>query len=245
MRLEGKVCIVTGGARGIGKAIVEKFAQEGAKTVYACDLNEDALKELERKYSNVKGYKLDVTDRPAITKFKEKVMKDEGKVDVLVNNAGITRDALIHKMTEEDWDIVINVNLKGVFNMTQQFGPEMMKAKKGSIINISSVVGIYGNIGQTNYAASKGGVIAMTKTWAKEFARKGAQVRVNAIAPGFIKTPMTKNLPEKVIDLVISKTVLQRMGNPEEIANTALFLASDESSFITGQVISVDGGLVL
>ncbi|MBO8140281.1 MAG: 3-oxoacyl-[acyl-carrier-protein] reductase [Thermosipho sp. (in: Bacteria)] len=245
MRLEGKVCIVTGGARGIGRAMVEKFALEGAKMVYACDLNEEALKELEKKYDNVKGYKLDVTDRPAIAKFKEKVMTEEGKVDVLVNNAGITRDALIQKMSEEDWDIVINVNLKGVFNMTQQFGPEMMKAGKGSIINISSVVGIYGNIGQTNYAATKGGVIAMTKTWAKEFARKGAQVRVNAIAPGFIKTPMTKDLPEKVINLVISKTVLQRMGEPEEIANAALFLASDESSFITGQVISVDGGLVL
>ncbi|MCD6104279.1 MAG: 3-oxoacyl-[acyl-carrier-protein] reductase [Thermosipho sp. (in: Bacteria)] len=245
MRLEGKVCIVTGGARGIGRAMVEKFALEGAKMVYACDLNEEALKELEKKYDNVKGYKLDVTDRPAIAKFKEKVMTEEGKVDVLVNNAGITRDALIQKMSEEDWDIVINVNLKGVFNMTQQFGPEMMKAGKGSIINISSVVGIYGNIGQTNYAATKGGVIAMTKTWAKEFARKGAQVRVNAIAPGFIKTPMTKDLPEKVINLVISKTVLQRMGEPEEIAKAALFLASDESSFITGQVISVDGGLVL
>jgi len=245
MRLEGKVCIVTGGARGIGRAMVEKFALEGAKMVYACDLNEEALKELEKKYDNVKGYKLDVTDRPAIAKFKEKVMTEEGKVDVLVNNAGITRDALIQKMSEEDWDIVINVNLKGVFNMTQQFGPEMMKAGKGSIINISSVVGIYGNIGQTNYAATKGGVIAMTKTWAKEFARKGAQVRVNAIAPGFIKTPMTKDLPEKVINLVINKTVLQRMGEPEEIANAALFLASDESSFITGQVISVDGGLVL
>jgi len=245
MRLEGKVCIVTGGARGIGRAMVEKFALEGAKMVYACDLNEEALKELEKKYDNVKGYKLDVTDRPAIAKFKEKVMAEEGKVDVLVNNAGITRDALIQKMSEEDWDIVINVNLKGVFNMTQQFGPEMMKAGKGSIINISSVVGIYGNIGQTNYAATKGGVIAMTKTWAKEFARKGAQVRVNAIAPGFIKTPMTKDLPEKVINLVISKTVLQRMGEPEEIAKAALFLASDESSFITGQVISVDGGLVL
>jgi len=245
MRLEGKVCIVTGGARGLGRAMVERFAEEGAKVVYACDLNEEALKELENKYENVKGYKLSVTDRVAIAEFKEKVMLEEGKVDVLVNNAGITRDALIQKMTEEDWDMVIDVNLKGVFNMTQQFGPEMMKAGKGSIINISSVVGIYGNIGQTNYAATKGGVISMTKTWAKEFARKGAQVRVNAIAPGFIKTPMTKDLPEKVIELVKSKTVLQRMGEPEEIANTALFLASDESSFITGQVISVDGGLVL
>ncbi|AEX84927.1 3-oxoacyl-(acyl-carrier-protein) reductase [Marinitoga piezophila KA3] len=245
MRMEGKVCIVTGGARGLGKAMVEKFAKEGAKVVYACDLNEEALKDLEKEYSNVKGYVLNVTDRKAIEEFKNKVMEEEGHVDVLVNNAGITRDALIQKMSEEDWDIVIDVNLKGVFNMTQFFAPEMMKAGKGAIVNISSVVGIYGNVGQTNYAATKGGVIAMTKTWAKEFARKGAQVRVNAVAPGFIKTPMTEVVPQKVIDYVVSKTPLGKMGDPEDIANAVCFLASDEAKFITGQVLGVDGGLIL
>jgi 3-oxoacyl-[acyl-carrier protein] reductase len=146
-------------------------------------------------------------------------------------------------MSEQDWNAVINVNLTGVFNMTQAVAPHMMKAQKGSIINTSSVVGIYGNIGQTNYAATKGGVIAMTKTWAKELARKGAQIRVNAVAPGFIRTPMTEKVPEKVIEAVLSRTPLARMGEPEEVAYVYLFLASDESSYITGQVIGVDGGL--
>ncbi|HCZ05942.1 MAG TPA: beta-ketoacyl-ACP reductase, partial [Thermotogae bacterium] len=157
----------------------------------------------------------------------------------------ITRDQLLVRMSEEEWDAVIEVNLKGVFNMTQAVAPQMIKQKKGSIINTSSVVGIYGNIGQTNYAATKAGVIGMTKTWAKELARKGAQIRVNAVAPGFIKTPMTEKLPQKIVDRVIERIPLARLGEPEEVAKVYLFLASDESSYVTGQVIGVDGGIVI
>ncbi|HUM76407.1 MAG TPA: SDR family oxidoreductase, partial [Fervidobacterium sp.] len=162
-----------------------------------------------------------------------------------VNNAGITRDALIQKMTEEDWDRVINVNLKGVFNMTQAVVPYMLEAGKGSIVSTSSVVGIYGNIGQTNYAATKAGIIGMTKTWAKEFARKGAKIRVNAVAPGFIRTPMTEKVPEKILTEMAEKASLKRLGEAIEVANVYLFLASDESSYVTGQVIGVDGGLIM
>ncbi|MCX7653257.1 MAG: beta-ketoacyl-ACP reductase [Fervidobacterium sp.] len=239
MRLEGKVCIITGAGSGIGKAAAELFAKEGA-TVIACDLNETIYDN-----PNIHFYKLDVTDRVRVSEVVKDVVDKFGKIDVLVNNAGITKDALIQNMTEEDWDKVINVNLKGVFNMTQAVVPHMLEAGKGSIINTSSVVGVYGNIGQTNYSATKAGVIGMTKTWAKEFARKGAQIRVNAVAPGFIKTPMTEKVPEKILTAVAEKAALKRMGEPIEVAYVYLFLASDESSYITGQVIGVDGGLVL
>ena len=240
MRIEGKVCVVTGGARGIGKSIVERLATEGAKMVFSCDM-------LEGDYSkeNIRHEKLNVADRTEVKAFAEKVIAEFGQIDVLVNNAGTTRDALLRKMTEEQWDTVIDVNLKGVFNMTQAVSPIMVRNKKGSIINLSSVVGLFGNVGQTNYAATKGGVISMAQTWSKELARKGAQVRANCIAPGFIKTPMTKDLPEKVIQYMEEKTPLGRMGEPEDIANAVLFLASDESSFITGQTIAVTGGLVI
>jgi len=193
----------------------------------------------------LKTYELDVTDREAIAKVVKEIVNTFGAIDVLVNNAGITRDQLLVRMSEEDWDAVIDVNLKGVFNMTQAVAPQMIRQKKGSIINTSSVVGIYGNIGQTNYAATKAGVIGMTKTWAKELARKGAQIRVNAVAPGFIKTPMTEKLPQKIVDRVVERIPLARLGEPEEVAQVYLFLASDESSYITGQVIGVDGGLTL
>lgn len=239
MRLEGKVCIITGAGSGIGKAAAELFAKEGA-TVVACDVAEATF-----EHPNVHFYKLDVTDRARVAEVVKDVVERFGKIDVLVNNAGITRDALIQNMSEEDWDAVVNVNLKGVFNMTQAVVPYMLEAGKGSIVNTSSVVGVYGNIGQTNYAATKAGLIGMTKTWAKEFARKGAQIRVNAVAPGFIKTPMTEKVPEKIINAMIERTALKRMGEPIEIAYVYLFLASDESSFITGQVIGADGGLVL
>lgn len=248
MRLEGKVCIITGAASGIGRAASLIFAKEGA-IVCACDLTKEQLDKLVEDAVNLPGkidpYILNVTKREEVFKVVEQIVAKYGRIDVLVNNAGITRDALLVKMTEEEWDAVINVNLKGVFNMTQAVAPHMMKAQKGSIINTSSVVGIYGNVGQTNYAATKGGVIAMTKTWAKELARKGAQIRVNAVAPGFIKTPMTDKVPEKIIEAVTIRTALARMGEPEEVANVYLFLASDESSFVTGQVIGVDGGLQL
>ncbi|AEH51319.1 3-oxoacyl-[acyl-carrier-protein] reductase [Pseudothermotoga thermarum] len=248
MRLEGKVCIITGAASGIGKAASLLFAKEGA-VVCACDVSKEALENLVQEASGLAGkvdpYVLDVTNREQVSKVVEEIVNKYGKIDVLVNNAGITRDALLLKMTEEEWDAVINVNLKGVFNMTQAVAPHMIKAGKGSIINTSSVVGIYGNIGQTNYAATKAGVIGMTKTWAKELARKGAQIRVNAVAPGFIKTPMTEKVPEKIIEAVLARTPLARMGTPEEVAYVYLFLASDESSYVTGQVIGVDGGLVI
>lgn len=243
--LTDKVCLVTGGAQGIGRCIVETFARQNATRVIACDMNMGMMADLEQQFANVTALELNVCDREGVAEAVRKITAQYGQIDVLVNNAGITRDNLIDKMTESDWDLVMDVNLKGVFNMTQAIAPTMMQTGSGSIITMSSVVGTDGNIGQTNYAATKAGVIAMTKSWAKEFARKGAQVRANCIAPGFIETPMTVDLPEKVINHMTSKTPLQRMGKAQDIANCALFLASAQSSFITGQVIKVDGGLVI
>ncbi len=239
MRLSGKVAVVTGGAQGIGRSICETFEREGAKVV-AVD-----MQKAEFESENITGYALNVTDRTEIEAFFKFMMDEYGKIDVLVNNAGITRDALIHKMSEDMWDLVIDVNLKGVFNMAQVIGPQMMEQGSGSIINIASVVGEYGNVGQTNYAATKAGVIGMAKTWAKEFARKGAAVRVNSVAPGYVNTEMMKTVPDKVLDPIREKTMLGRLGEPQEIANACLFLASDESSFITGHNLSVNGGLRL
>lgn len=239
MRLENKVAIVTGASQGIGRTITETFVKEGA-TVIAVDLNT-----LPYENDNVHGYALDVTQRAEIANFFNDVVEKFSKVDILVNNAGITKDGLIQKMTEEMWDLVIDVNLKGVFNFTQLVGPHMMECGVGSIINISSVVGEFGNVGQTNYAATKAGVIGMTKSWAKEFARKGANVRVNSVAPGFINTDMMSTVPEKVLDNIKSKTMLGRLGEPQEIANAVLFLASDESSYVTGHNLSVNGGMRL
>ncbi|MDH8677281.1 beta-ketoacyl-ACP reductase [Fusibacter bizertensis] len=239
MRLQDKVAVVTGGAQGIGRSICETFEKQGAKVI-AVDMNA-----AEFEQANIKGYALNVTDRAAIEVFVETIVKEYGKIDILVNNAGITRDALINKMTEDMWDAVINVNLKGVFNMTQFISPVMMENGAGSIINIASVVGEYGNVGQSNYAATKAGVIGMMKTWAKEFSRKGAAVRVNSIAPGYVNTEMMKTVPDKVLDPIRAKTMLGRLGEPQEIANAVLFLASDESSFVTGHNLSVNGGLRL
>jgi 3-oxoacyl-[acyl-carrier protein] reductase len=219
--------------------IALKFANEGAKVI-ACDMNE-----LEYSHENVEGYKLNVTDVESITALKEHTTEKYGKVDILVNNAGITRDALTHKITDEMWDLVIDVNLKGVFNMTKVFGFEMMMNGYGSIVNISSVVGEFGNIGQANYAATKAGVLGLTKTWAKEYARKGANVRVNAIAPGYVMTDILKTVPQDLLDKFAKMTMLGRLGQPEEIANAALFLASEESSYITGHTLSVNGGMRL
>ncbi len=244
MNLKNKICLVTGGARGIGRAIVEAFAAAGAETVYAGDLVFDGFEEVTRKYPAVRTLDLNVTDVESVSKAVEQVLAENGRIDVLVNNAGITRDGLVQKMSDDDWNAVVNVNLKGVFNMTRAVAPHMIEAGVGSVINMASVVALDGNIGQTNYAATKGGVVSMTKTWGKEFARKGAQVRVNALAPGFIRTPMTETVPEKVLNLMVSKTPLGRMGEPEDIANAATFLASDSASFITCQVLRVDGGLV-
>jgi 3-oxoacyl-[acyl-carrier protein] reductase len=243
--LNNKVCVVTGGAQGIGRCIVETFAANGAKMVFACDMNKAAMADLESAHPNVKAVELNVCDRDAIGQLVESIKQQYATIDVLVNNAGITKDNLLDRMTEQEWDAVINVNLKGVFNMTQAIAPLMIGHGAGSIITMSSVVGTDGNIGQSNYAATKGGVIAMTKGWAKEFSRKGAQVRANCVAPGFVETPMTVNLPEKVLDYMKSKTPLGRMGKPDDIAQGVLFLASDRSSFITGQTLKIDGGLVI
>ena len=237
-RLEGKIAVVTGSARGIGRAIVEKLAAHGAKMVVSCDMGEATYEQ-----ANVVHKTLNVTNRDAIKTFVDEVEKEYGKIDILVNNAGITKDGLLMRMSEEQWDAVIDVNLKGVFNMTQAVSKSMLKARKGSIINMASVVGLHGNPGQTNYAATKGGVIAMSKTWAKEFGSRS--VRSNCIAPGFIQTPMTDILPEDVIKGMLDATPLGRLGQVEDIANAVLFLASDESSFITGVVLSVAGGLML
>lgn len=237
-RLEGKIALVTGGSMGIGRAIVERFAAEGAKMVISCDINP-----CEFEQENVRGEILNVTDREGIKTLIKKIVDEFGTIDILVNNAGITQDAPFVRMNEAQWDAVIDINLKGVFNVTQAVAPVMTKHKKGSIITLSSVVGLYGNIGQTNYAATKAGVIAMSKTWKKELARKGAQIRVNCIAPGFIQSPMTDKLSEKAVEAILSEVPLQRMGTKEDVANVALFLASDESSYITGAVIPVSGGL--
>jgi len=243
--LTNKICIVTGGAQGIGRCIVETFARQGAAMVYACDMSLQAMEDLERDYDNVCAKQLNVCDRDAIGELVGELTATHGHIDVLVNNAGITRDNLLDRMSEDDWDMVLDVNLKGVFNMTQAVVPAMIANGTGSIITMSSVVGTDGNIGQSNYGATKGGVIAMTKGWAKEFSRKGAQVRANCVAPGFIETPMTVDLPEKVLDFMKKKTPLGRMGKPQDIADGVLFLASDNASFITGQTLKIDGGLVI
>ncbi len=242
---DNKICLVTGAAQGIGRAITERFVEQGAETVYALDMNSDGLAAAFSSLDRVQTVTVNICDREAIAELVDSIKQQHGRVDVLVNNAGVTRDALIDKMTEQDWDFVVDVNLKGVFNLTQAVAPLMIENNYGSIVTMSSVVGTDGNIGQTNYAATKGGVIAMTKGWAKEFARTGAQVRANCVAPGFIATPMTADLPEKVLDLMKGKTPLGRMGTPEDITNGVEFLASDKSSFITGQVLKIDGGLVL
>lgn len=243
-RVKDKVIIITGGAGGIGKETAKLLAKEGAKVVIF-DINENRLTEAKKeieKYGIVEAIKADVTDFKSVSDAVNKVYEKFGKIDVLINNAGITRDGFLSKMDLEDWNKVIAVNLTGVFNTTKAVVPYMLEREKGNIISISSVVGVYGNIGQTNYAASKAGIIGMTKTWAKELGRKG--IRANAVAPGFIKTEMTAKVPEKVINIMIEKTPLGRMGEPEDVANLLLFLSSDESSFINGQVIGVDGGLI-
>ncbi len=239
MKLKGKIAIITGGARGLGAEMAKLFALEGA-TVIAADMND-----LTYEQDNVFYYQLNVTDVDNCQQLFNDVIEKYGKIDILVNNAGITRDALTRKMTDDMWDLVIDVNLKGVFNLTRLVGPKMMEQGQGSIINISSIVGEYGNIGQANYSATKAGVIGLTKTWAKEFARKGAKVRVNAIAPGYIMTDILKTVPQDLLDKFAKQTMLGRIGEPVEVANAALFLAGDDASYITGHVLDVNGGMRL
>ncbi|MDI9511500.1 MAG: SDR family oxidoreductase [Bacillota bacterium] len=238
-RLQGKVALITGAAKGLGQVMAETFAKEGA-IVYAAD-----MAPLSYTAKNVVGVTLNVTDVEMVKKVVADIKEKHGKIDVLVNNAGITADKLTVRMDDAMWDRVIAVNLKGVFNLVREVGPFMEQTGGGSIINISSVVGIYGNIGQANYAASKAGVIGMTKTWAKEFARKGVPVRVNAIAPGYMMTDILKTVPQDLLDSFAKLTMLGRLGEPEEIAGPALFLASDESSYVTGAVLEVNGGMRL
>jgi len=237
MKLRDKVAVVTGGSQGIGLSIAELFAAEGAKVVVA------DIGEAPKTGAAMDFHTLNVTDRPACKQFFDTVVSKYGKIDILVNNAGITRDAMTRKMTDEQWDMVIDVNLNGLFNLTRYVGPHMQENKSGSIINISSIVGEGGNIGQSNYSATKAALIGLTKTWAKEFALKGAQVRVNAIAPGFILTDMVKTIPQEVQDKLAASVVLGKMGLPEDIAKASLFLASDDSAYITGHTLSVNGGL--
>lgn len=244
-RLENKIAIVTGGAQGIGKATVEKFAAEGA-IIIVWDVDEvkgnKLSDDLKLQKVNIKFMKVNVADFQEVEKAILQIINEFGKIDILVNNAGILRDGTLVKMTSEQWQQVIDVNLTGVFNCTKAVAPHMIEMQYGRIINATSVVGLYGNFGQTNYVATKAGVIGMTKVWARELGRKG--INVNAIAPGFIATEMVTSMPEKVITMMKEKTPLGRLGKPEDIANAYCFLASDEASFINGTVLSVDGGVI-
>ena len=246
MRLEGKVSIITGGAQGIGLATAEKFAAEGARVVI-CDVNQDVISgvvnEFKQSGIDVDGFNADVTNQADISNMVDLVISKYGQIDCLVNNAGIVRDARMVNMTEEQFDSVINVNLKGTYNCAKSVLPRMMEQQSGVVLNASSIVGIYGNFGQTNYAASKFGVIGMAKTWAREFGRFG--IRVNAVCPGMIKTDILSDIPDKVLENIVSKVPMGRLGAPSEIANTYAFLASDEASYINGAVIEVGGGATL
>ena len=245
MLLTGKTALITGAARGIGKQIALVYAREGANIAFTdLELNEQAQAtrdEIAALGVKVQFYSSDAADFEAAHKVVEQVIADFGRLDILVNNAGITRDTLLMRMTEEQWDQVIQVNLKSAFNFTHAVTPVMMRQRSGSIISLSSVVGINGNAGQANYAASKAGIIALTKSVAKELGSRG--VRANAIAPGFILTDMTKALSEETLKQFVSLIPMKRGGEPEEVAKVALFLASDLSSYVSGQVIQVNGGM--
>ena len=245
MRLDGKVCVVTGAAQGIGRSIVETFLENGAEQVVAVDVNQDTLQDLGKQDARIKTKVVDITDSAAVSGFAEELLGDSGRADVLVNNAGVTRDSLIAKMDDDSWDTVIRVNLTGTFHMTRALAPAMMEQGQGSIVSLASIVGLDGNMGQSNYAASKGGIVAMTKSWAKEFTRKGAAVRSNAVAPGFVNTPMAQAVPEKVLQFMKDRTPLGRLAEPEEVARGVTFLASDASSFVNGAVLRLDGGMSL
>ncbi|RXM50783.1 MULTISPECIES: 3-oxoacyl-[acyl-carrier-protein] reductase [unclassified Chryseobacterium] len=244
--LEGKVALITGATRGIGKGIAEMYAQQGAKVAFTYAGSVDKAKELEAALSSVtqiKGYQSDASDYDAAQKLVEEVMAEFGQIDILVNNAGITKDNLLLRMSKEDWDQVIKVNLDSVFNLTKAVIKPMMKARAGSIINMTSVVGVKGNAGQANYAASKAGVIGFTKSVALELGSRN--IRCNAIAPGFIETEMTAVLDEKTVQGWREGVPLKRGGQPEDIANACVFFGSDMSSYITGQTLNVDGGMLM
>jgi 3-oxoacyl-[acyl-carrier protein] reductase len=252
MRLKDRVTLITGGAAGIGRATAARFVEEGARVVI-CDLNEAAGQETIKDLGpQAAFYKVNVADRLAVQTWVDEVVAKYKRIDVLVNNAGVLRDGLlvrvkngelVKQMPEAEFDLVIAVNLKGVFNCTQAVAPTMIRQGGGVILNASSVVGLDGNFGQTNYVATKAGVIGMTKVWARELGRHN--IRVNAIAPGFISTEMVASMPEEILAGMKGRTPLRRLGEPVDIANAYLFLASDEASFITGAVLRVDGGIVV
>lgn len=243
--LFGKTAIITGASRGIGRAIAKKFAEQGANIAFTFLSSVEKGKELEKELIafgvKAKGFQSDAANTKASEDLVNAVVAEFGTVDVLVNNAGITRDNLLMRMTEAQWDEVINANLKSVFNLTKAIQRPMLKARKGSIVNMTSVVGIEGNPGQANYAASKAGIIGFTKSVALELGSRN--IRCNAVAPGFIQTEMTANLDQKVIDALQAKIPFKRTGTPEEVADLVVYLASDNSSYITGQVISICGGM--
>lgn len=245
-KLLNKIAVITGGASGIGKATVKTFLDQGAK-VAIWDISYDRamqLKtELNRPDEDIKVYKVNAGDFQAVSEAALKTKQDFGRIDILVNNAGITKDSSLLKMTPEQWQQVIDINLTGVFNCTRAIAPFMVEQLSGRILNASSVVGKNGNFGQTNYAASKAGVIAMTQTWAKELGRKG--ITVNAVAPGFIATEMVQAMPPEVVANMKSKVPSQRLGLPEEIGTLYAFLASDDAAYINGATISIDGGISL
>lgn len=243
--LKNKIVLITGAGRGIGRAIAIALAKEGAEVVINYNGSEERAKEVKQTIEENGGkasiYKCNVSDFTACEAMIKDIVKEYGHLDILVNNAGITKDGLIMKMKEEDFDSVLNVNLKGTFNTIRHSARQMLKQRSGKIINISSVSGILGNVGQANYAASKAGVIGLTKTMARELGSRG--ITVNAIAPGFVDTEMTEVLSEEIRENACKQIILGRFGKPEDIANTAVFLASDKADYITGQVISVDGGM--
>ncbi len=272
MRLKDKVAIITGAGRGIGRATAIRFAEEGALVV-AADIDADSIQEVANEI-NLNGknpevaesvmaanggskkadaavaeavqaiaVKVDVTNQDSVKEMVQQALDTFGRIDVLINNAGIVRDAQLTKMTEEMFDLVIDINLKGVYNCAQMVVPAMIEQGKGVILSTASVVAPYGNYGQTNYVASKAGVVGMTKVWARELGRKG--IRVNAVAPGFINTRLTAGIPDKVVDKLLQRVPLGRFGEPEDIANAFLWLASDEASYVTGHVFAVDGGTVI
>jgi len=243
MRLNNKVAIITGAANGIGYAAAERFIEEGAFVVIA-DFNEDAgVSAAEHLGDQALFVQVDVADRESVKNLVATVIEQIGRVDILVNNAGITRDAMLTKMTEDQFQQVLDVNLTGVFHCTQEVIPHMVAAGGGRIINTSSVSGVYGNVGQTNYAATKAAIVGMTKTWAKELGRKG--INVNAVAPGFTETDMVKKMPENVLAQMRSVVPLQRLETPRDIANAYLFLASDEASYVHGHTLHVDGAIMM
>lgn len=246
MLLKDKIAIITGSGQGIGRQIALTLASQGAD-IAVCDINKEAadnvVKEIQALAKNAVSYKVDVSDIKSVEETVQKVLDTLKKIDILVNNAGITRDALLVRMKDEDWDLVLKINLTGTFNFTKAVAKHMMRQRCGKIVNIASVIGLIGNVGQTNYAASKAGIIGLTKSCARELAPRG--ITVNAIAPGFIATQMTERLSEDIKQKMLENIPLGKFGTPEDVANTALFLAGPQSDYITGQVINVCGGMVM